>query len=317
MKAMKKTSKKMKIFISVILCLAVLTVAVPTSVFLVRGSLKGYSLTQEHKDAVSSYTFENKSDIRVMSSNILVDYESWGGTPAKPRAAKYIDMINSFKPDVVGIQEMSDGWYCILRNNMPDGYKMLYPFSDGVFVRMTAMMYNSDALTLIDKGNFKYSQGDNPRLRRLVWGVFEVKSTGERFAVTNTHFDLLREGREEELTLVMRNQAKELLQCVDELGDKYSCPVFSLGDFNTMEDTPDTKPIDIPEIYNYLAENLTDAKYNCKNSVFSSEQGWDAPSYDHIFIDGNASADTFALLSYKEFSDMSDHYPIFADISID
>lgn len=35
-----------------------------------------------------------------------------------------------------------------------------------------------------------------------------------------------------------------------------------------------------------------------------------------IFIKGNAETETFALLSYGYLSNMSDHYPIFADINI-
>ena len=311
-----KSKKTKKIIISILLVLALLIASVPTAIFFIRGSENGVELPNGFEDEINSNVFDNNADIRVMSSNLLVHYKSWGGTPAKPRAKQYTTLLESYKPDVVGIQEMSDEWYCLLRNNLPDGYKMLFPFSSGVFVRMTAMIYNSNTLDLIDSGNFKYSQGDNPRLRRVVWGVFEVKKTGKRFAVTSTHFDLLRDGREEELTKVMRSQTNQLLDFDNDTYKKYNCPVISVGDFNTMEDTPETKPIDIPAIYNTLAKNLTDSKFNCKNQVCGSEQIWEYPSYDHIFIKGDATTDTFALLSYKSLSDMSDHYTIFADIKL-
>lgn len=311
-----KSKKITKIIISIILVFAILIATVPTAVFLVKGNYKSAQLPQGFEDELNANAFANSSDIRVMSSNLLVHYKSWGGTPAKPRAKQYIKLLEAYQPDVIGIQEMSDEWYCLLRNNLPKGYKMLFPFSSGVFVRMTAMVYNSNTLDLIDSGNFKYSQGDNPRLRRVVWGVFKVKKTGEQFAVASTHFDLLREGREEELTAVMKSQAKELIDFDNDTYKKYNCPVISVGDYNTMEDTANTKPIDIPEIYNTLAENLTDSKFNCANQVCGTEQEWSFPSYDHIFIKGDAKADTFALLSYKCLADMSDHYPIFADIEL-
>ena len=308
--------KKTKIILSSAVAFVLLVTAVPTAIFFGRGNISSEALPDGFSQSLKADAFQKETDVRIMSSNLLVHYKSWGGTPAKPRSKQYTEVVNEYKPDVIGIQEMCDSWYCLLQNNLPDGYKLLFPFSSGVFVRMTAMAYNSDTLDLIDSGNFAYENGDNPRLRRVVWGVFEVKETGKRFAVVSTHFDLLRDGREEELTQVMRSQKDELLSEIDRLSAEYNCPVFSTGDFNTMEDTPETREIDIPEIYNSLAQNLTDTKFNCNNRVFGEAQAWEYPSYDHIFIKGNAETETFALLSYGYLSDMSDHYPIFADINI-
>lgn len=281
-----------------------------------RGNLKKVSLPYGFEEKLSTDVFDNTADVRIMSSNLLVHYESWGGLPAKPRSKQYVEILNSYKPDVVGIQELCDEWYCCVNNNLPEGYKMLYPFTTGAFVRMTAMLYNADTLDVVENGNFAYKEKDNPRLRRVVWAVFEVKATGKQFAVTNTHFDLLREGREEELTAVMHSQADELIEFVNSIADEYNCPVFSVGDFNTMEDTAFTNPVDIPEIYNKLAQNFTDSKFNCENKVCGTQQDWNYPSYDHIFIKGNAKAQTFSLMSYAYLTDMSDHYPIFADIKL-
>ena len=191
---------------------------------------------------------------------------------------------------------------------------MLYPLSTGTFVRMTSMIYNTETLELVESGNFAYENGDNPRLRRVVWAVFDAKDSGKRFAVTSTHFDLLRDGREEELTAVMESQRDELLNLVDELSAKFECPVFSVGDFNTMEDTAETKEIDIPAIYNSIAGQLIDTKFSADRKVCGIAQEWLYPSYDHIFMKGNAQINTFCLMSYDYLTDMSDHYPIFADV---
>lgn len=309
-------NKKLKIALSVVLCICSLTVAVPTAVYLSRGSINSYELPKGFEEGISKEAFDNKADIRVMSSNLLVHYESWGGEPVKPRAKMYTEVLEKYQPDVVGIQELCDSWYCCLKHNLPDGYKMIYPLSTGAFVRMTAMVYNSNTVDLIKDGTFAYAQGDNPRLRRVVWGVFRVKETGKVFAATSTHFDLLREGREEELTAVIKSQSNELISFVDALSEEYDCPVISVGDFNTMEDTPQTKSVDIPEIYYTLAQKYTDAKFNCDNQVCGELQPWDYPSYDHIFMTSGAKAETFALLSYDWLNGISDHYPIFADINI-
>lgn len=258
-------SKTLKTVIIAVVCFGLIVTIVPLSVFSARGNLKKVSLPDGFEEKLSTDVFDNTADVRIMSSNLLVHYESWGGLPAKPRAKQYVEILNSYKPDVVGIQELCDEWYCCVNNNLPEGYKMLYPFTTGAFVRMTAMLYNSDTLDVVENGNFAYKEKDNPRLRRVVWAVFEVKATGKQFAVINTHFDLLREGREEELTAIMHSQADELIEFVNSIADEYNCPVFSVGDFNTMEDTAFTNPVDIPEIYNKLAQNFTDCKFNCEN----------------------------------------------------
>jgi len=140
----------------------------PSSVYFARGCLKNMDLPERFEESVSADAFENTGDARIMSSNLLVHYNIWGGLPAKPRAKCFIEMLNQYKPDVIGVQELCDGWYCCVNRNLPDGYKLLFPFSTGVFVRMTAMIYNSETLNLIDSGNFTYGKKNNPRLQPSV-----------------------------------------------------------------------------------------------------------------------------------------------------
>lgn len=308
--------KALKIIICAVLVLCILITAIPSIVYAIRGNLKGTALPDGFTKSLNENAYENAGDIRIMSSNLLVHYESWGGTPARPRAKKYIEMLNTYMPDIIGIQEMSDEWFCLLGRNLPDGYKMLNKTMTGSLIRMTAMIYNSSTLELIDSGEFGFEQGDNPRLRRIVWGVFENKETGKRFAVTNTHFDLIREGREEEFTAIMEYQRDKTISFSNELREKYSCPVFSTGDFNTMEDTEFTNEVDIPAIYNSLAQSLVDTKYSAEKQLCGNAQAWEYPSYDHIFMNGEAKINAFAVLSYDYLTDMSDHYPIIADVTL-
>lgn len=308
--------KAIKIIICSVIVLCILIAAVPTAVYTARGSLKSKELPSGFADAIKADAYEKIGSVRIMSSNLLVHYESWGGLPAKPRAKKYIELINTYKPDVIGVQEMCDEWFCLLGRNLPSEYKMINKTATGSFIRMTALIYNSSTLNLIDSGEFAFENGDNARLRRIVWGVFEEKQSGKCFAVTNTHFDLIREGREEELTAVMESQCRKTIDFSNELNKKYSCPVFSTGDFNTMENSEFTNPVDIPAIYYALAGSIQDAKYTAKLQACGNAQNWDYPSYDHIFINGNASIEAFGVLSYDYLSDMSDHYPIIADAAL-
>ncbi len=309
---------KIKRIILVIVCILLCAVIiVPTVVFKVRGTISGSDLPHGFEDALAQDVSPAEDGIvRIMSANLLVGYESWGGLPVKPRAKMFESVLETVKPDVVGLQEMCDGWYCAVKNNLPKGYKMLFPVSTGVFVRMTAMIYNSETLELVEGGQLKYENGDNPRLRRAVWAVFEEKESGKRFAVTNTHLDLLREGQEARELQVMQSQCDELISLIKSLNAEYGCPVFSVGDFNAMENTPETGALDAPEIYEKLGSVLADSKYTAAQVSFGTESTFRQPSYDHIFIYGQASARNFVMLSDEYMNDMSDHYPVYGDMLI-
>lgn len=307
--------KIMKIILTPIISTLCIVITVFAIAYVVKGNIDDVELPQGFEEKVSEDSFENTGDVRIMSSNILVDYKSWGGCPVKPRAKKYLEVIDAYKPDVIGVQEFCECWFCCLNNNLSDGYRLLYPLSTGALFRMTSMIYNSDTLDVVESGTFAYENGD-PRLRRVVWAVFEVKETDKRFAVTNTHLDFLREGQELQYTAVMKSQRDELLNCIDDLSERFDCPVFSVGDFNSIEDSPKANQLYIPEIYNSLAEKLVDTKFVSENQICGTERSWKKSSFDHIFMKGDAEINSFCLMSYDYLSDMSDHYPIFADVTL-
>ncbi|MDE6110992.1 MAG: hypothetical protein K2F65_03635 [Eubacterium sp.] len=308
---MKKISKKL-IALGLILC----TVAVALTIFYnEKGDISEVQLPIDFESRLEDDAFDHTGDIRIMSSNLLVDYKSWDGKPVKPRAREYLSLIDAYKPDVIGVQEFCESWFCAVNYNLPDGYKVIRPLSTGLLLRMSSMIYNSDTLNLIQSDSFAYQMGD-PRLRRIAWALFEEKATGKYFVVTNTHLDLLRDGQNEELSNVMRSQRDEFLQCIDALADTYECPVFSVGDYNTAEESSSTREEDIPEIYNSIAKELVDTKFVSKNQVCGTEKRWSSPSYDHIFMKGNAEINSFCLMSYDYLTDMSDHYTIFADVTL-
>lgn len=91
---------------------------------------------------------------------------------------------------------------------------------------LTTMIYNKNTLNLVDSGRVKYSQGDGPQHRAITWAVFETKEDGKRFAAISTHFDLLRLKDTEKEYDIIFSQAEELFAFIDELSEKYDCPVF-------------------------------------------------------------------------------------------
>lgn len=74
--------------------------------------------------------------------------------------------------------------------------------------------------------------------------------------------------------------------------------------------------MDAPEIYEGLCKDLTDAKDITEETVSGEMCRLNEPTYDHIFLNGEAQVRRYCILSPEALSEMSDHYPIFVDTDI-
>ena len=241
-----------------------------------------------------------------------------------PRAKMLIKIIEDTAPDVIGVQEMSSDWHKVLGANMPDGYVVLHPDIDVFNKNKTAIIYNGDKLDLITSGYVAYKEGDENGSRAITWGLFNVKASGRYVIVTDTHLNPVRSGQEEKSLGIMNAQVDQLTELIGELRERYACAVIACGDYNCSEsgDEPDYGGETQGEyaaatVYARLAATLSDAKYaDGVRLVCRSEAVATAPTWDHIFVKGDATARTFFVLDGEEFEDLSDHYAIFADFSL-
>ncbi len=309
---MKKSVK----FLVIGLCLVSFSAAAFIVTVNVRGNCDGYSLPQGFEESLQNAdTTRNPSAYsRIMSANLLANYESWGGTDAHKRAKIFFKILDTYRPDVVAIQEMSNQWYCCITKNK-GSYQLIYPISSGILYHMTGLMYNSQTVTLLDYGRMEYTQGDDPRLRRIVWGYFEDKATKTRYAVTSTHFDLIRSGKEKEELRIMNTQANEQIELAAELGKRFGCAVYCAGDFNSMDNGGYENEYFAPSIYNKITDTLTDTKYIAECKTQGNARKVDKPTFDHIFLKGEATVCRYSILSDEIMSQMSDHFIIFADVA--
>lgn len=285
----------------------------------IRTDLSGQSLSSEFTKGIEQsggFELTDGADIRIMSANILVRYKGWGGTPVKSRALMFAEVLNKYKPDVAAIQEACSDWHKCIEKTVGDTYEFVQPRFNLFRTSLTTMIYNKNTLNLVDSGRVKYSQGDGPQHRAITWAVFETKEDGKRFAAISTHFDLLRLKDTEKEYDIIFSQAEELFAFIDELSKKYDCPVFSAGDYNACETQGDIGEAAGVLIYEKVAEKLSDVKYMTENRIYGSEIGEKDPCWDHIFLSGNAEIKAFRILSDSYLSPLSDHYPIYADISL-
>ena len=295
-------------------------------------------------------TLVDATALRIMSANVLVHIESWGGEPVKPRAHRFAEAIKHYAPDVIGVQEMCSDWYKYLMPQISDDYEVIEPKNSAIRENRTPIIYNKTKLRLLDNDLIKYSKGDNNACRVITYGVFERLSDGKKFAVTSTHLDLIRMNDYEKERLIMLKQASEFFDTIDTLKSKYDCPIFMTGDYNSME-REDSRYTGQEEGAEYSKDNdLT--YYKCYGKPcgafayqeivkkyidvkfiegierkFDNTRGYlyDDPTWDHIFLSDTDKAQvlTFRILTSDYFhnnedrtSRISDHLPICVDAKL-
>lgn len=280
------------------------------------------------------------SDVRIMSANVLVHIKSWGGEPVISRADRFARAVKHYQPDVIGAQEFCSDWYSKFLPMVKDaGYKVIKEKYKGFTENRSPIIYNANVLDVVDHGIQLYSKGDDNGCRVVSWAVFKRKSDEKIFAVTSTHLDLIRPGKEEAQLNIMLDQVDEFFDVISKIKTEYKCPVYMCGDYNCMEEREEyleteyygavSKESAAYTVYNKIAGKYTDAKYANNINKYDvgggilPEGAWSSPTWDHIFMTGNTEVKSFAILSslyFQRYEDrnsrISDHLPIFADFKI-
>ncbi len=260
-------------------------------------------------DALALESAHNSSTLRIMTYNLLADSEGFEGTPAATRADAVCRIIESVSPDAVGLQEMSRKWFTCIYNNT--SYKFVLPVKTGLFGTMTAIIYNPQTLFLVYSGERVFKNGDDSRLRRMVWAIFRSKETGEFFGIVNTHFNLTPQAADITDASVPLSQAQELIEFSEKLSGICGCSVIITGDFNAKETTSSTAS----PVYELLCTAFYDTKTQAQSITYGEEKNSKSLSVDHIFFTGEISVKNFCILSQTKFKALSDHFPIYADFN--
>lgn len=254
------------------------------------------------------------ADIRVMSYNLL--HTEWRNSPESVFCEKTYSLakqiFDDFMPNVMGIQEIDEGWHNTLTNlfSEEDTYKFACKrHKDGY--NMTTLMYNSKEVNLLDE--FVLDFGENVFIRNLSVGVFETKDNGTRFIVTNAHPAPASRGKsyEDHIDCLIKH-AKTVL-------DKYKgIPLIMTGDFNTREQSKFYKKI-MRKIgvkdAKYKAEILV-RNYSTWSRFGNMPKEGNEYCLDHIFVNKSIKVRKFDVIIDHSVEQISDHIPIFADMII-
>ena len=257
---------------------------------------------------------KSENEVRIMTLNLLAHYKSWGGKPVEERSDIFFSIRDGYSPDVLGLQEMCSDWYNEI-NKQKSNYKFISPLKTAFPQKMTAILYNSDTIELIDSGSITFSDCWNFKSRRAVWGVFRHKTINKIFTVVNTHLSFLEE-LEEENFFTQTCQVNELYSVTQFLELQYPYPIFVIGDFNTKRRVSYQKSVINSGSYGILNSLYTDSEDVAKNKFCGENFNFNNTLIDHIFIKGDVIVKNLSLLSQNCFSSLSDHYPLFADIKL-
>lgn len=258
---------------------------------------------------------KGENEIRVMTLNLLAHYTSWGGTPVTERSHIFFALRDIYSPDVFGVQEMCYDWYNEIAKNK-SSYKFVTPIKTAFPQKMTAIIYNSETLEVIDSGNKSFQNALNFKSRRIVWAVFKVKKTNEIFIVLNTHLSFLNKSENDENFSTQACQVNELYNTLQTLYSQYSYPVLIIGDFNTKRRVNYQNTVIFSGSYGILNSRYTDSELLTKNKFHGENSSFNNTLNDHIFIYGDIKVKNLSLLSQDCFYSLSDHYPLLADFSL-
>jgi len=251
------------------------------------------------------------TDIRVMSYNILT--EKWGGTDTAPRAERLGVMLKAYSPDIVGIQEVCGIWVKYIPIYV-EGYSHVCLVRPDGGENYSTVLYKTDKYELVATGVIPYSKSQNLYCRNMGWAILKDKTTGKNVGIISTHWDFNSDSFD--ANAYRKVQAEELAAQVKKLAEKYNCPVFTTGDYNTGATS---------ESMNYFRSinNMWCWKFDSKllNNYGSASTLGTIPSVgggviDYVF----GTKDTTPLQSFVvvnfDTKNISDHQPVVADVKL-
>ena len=189
--------------------------------------------------------------------------------PWSERRGVVVSSILEEKPDVIGIQEASQGWLVSggrkidlaqfedLRNRLRSGgtpYEVTNPHRNNCVnsktpsgcryqnrgaSKGTKIFFNTDTVKLMSQGSKKLPQCSGCNERYVAWAVLEQKSTGQQFFFADTHLEPWSN-----YYSMRRIQAETMMREI-ELRRPSRMPALVVGDFNsTRYATPANAPYD-------------------------------------------------------------------------
>ena len=272
--------------------------------------------------AVSLQAMAATEKLRIMTYNIpygnIQPSEGNGQNTWDNRVLAIHNYLDSISPDLIGIQEGVKPQMISILAGIP-GYAMVGCARDDGAEKgeYTPILYKTSRFLLEKSGNYWPTETpDVPSktpnaicYRVATWALFTDKVTGARFIYTNTHLDHGQEA-------VRIEQAKVVKEKMAELAELYGTNLiqFLTADFNMTRSS---------NVYPYLTTyklKTRDMWSVARKKVIKAVNGFSTNAdneIDFIFAYGTVSC-SYAEMGNRNTPDgfiMSDHNPVFADVS--
>ncbi|WP_456379187.1 endonuclease/exonuclease/phosphatase family protein [Lutibacter sp.] len=225
------------------------------------------------------------------------------------RKNKIVKLLKDYNPAIFGIQEGLKNQVNYINSSLTS-YKYIGVGRDGTDKgEFSAIFYDTSKFNLKESGTFWLSEtpdtvsiGWDANLKRIcTYGFFEIKTTKEKIAVFNTHFDHIgKTARENSATLILAK--------INQLNTN-NYPVILMGDFNV---TPKEKPIQILKTYLNEASEISETTLIGPKGTFNGFSSNRVTKKIDYFFTKNVK-----ILSNTHINDLlnnskhiSDHLPI-------
>ena len=262
------------------------------------------------KDAYDP-TLAEGADLRIMSFNILAELWDDDAKATLPGRDKNVaNILLTYLPDVVALQENTPMWYGLLEERLKGVYQYAIYKSPSSAPCYTTIMYNTRTTELIECTAKLYTTRNSSSSRVLTIARMRRKSDGAEFIVTNTHWDITDDKRQAQLP--------ENTTWINDLQEQYDVPIFACGDYNSNE----------KDLFKTFLQNtkMTDPRYNAATVVNAGktthtlglypQAASDTLCIDHIAVREGQDVLFYNRLTLDEAKDASDHCPIYIDVKL-
>ena len=199
---------------------------------------------------------KNEGEVRIVSFNVRCNDDLYGSV--KTRSQLIVSALKQYAPDSFGVQEATEEWMEILKDDLGDMYDFAGESRNGTYEgEYSAVFYLKDKYELLDSGTIwlsetpeipgsKIEESSYPRI--ATWAVLRNKDTDKVYTHINTHLDHILESARVKQVTILTKKIVEL--------KKYGTVVCT-GDFNSKESN---------NAYKKMTQTLSDSKYLAKES---------------------------------------------------
>ncbi len=259
-----------------------------------------------------------QESLEVMSFNIRLDVPSDSTNNWSARKDNVCEMLASYQPDLLGMQEVLHSQLEDLKQGLPQYTVIGVARDDGMQSgEYCPIFFNTERFELLDQGNFSLSEQpdvfgikgwDASYNRIATWVILRDKTTNGKLAYFNTHLD--NDGQ-----IARREGISLILKKMQELAP--GLPIILTGDFNC---TPQEEP----------SQCLEEASMKSAIKVAETTDGpsWsfhdfgrlaleDRPMLDYIYVTKHVQVRQYRNIEDRpETGYYSDHNPVMAELIV-